>query len=616
MDMDSAKRLREAADNRDAAFRIVLGAAGSDFLGLRDRLTQEPTCKEFALVDDQRRSLRTESFRKETKGWRASPATAALLVKSLDAPANVTAGANASLSAIRAARAWRRACVAIAALADNVGVLFAAGVADALMLSLSQAMADGDNARAILCFDTVTALLEHDETNFAKESEWGESYVENTVKIRDAAKALISTNLEVSDAFMDAGLIDAIGLVAATRESGDGELREAGFLVLSKIVWLSEKALPRVTAPLVTNLLEHISSVDRHDCEQLDALTHIIEMHFKKFTMNWPEDAPQLSCATGALDPIVSPHGLEMLTGVVRKGYVLELGTMFGYLAQEHDFEQVSGYPYARSIATSETLLEALYEIVALDDKGAQDYLDLTHGEVTVYNSDGTWKSKTTRSMERSHSGFSGTTWTKFEDPRVAALEAISRVVQFGGFPDGSRLRPLVPLLTRSLARTVGPDAEFGPDIFNGREAAFLLIERLSGSKYGLSREIADAGGPAAILDVIERNRLPNSTEVPELTWKVQQSAFHAILALLAAGQLGPVRLAVAASNVVAPNAPDLSEANGLKNASSNDVPDIAQAGTVLQMLLRKLADITPESWAEVWAALPPVQDVIERGRI
>ena len=88
MDMESAKRLREAADNRDAAFRIVLGAAGSDFLGLRDRLTQEPTCKEFALVDDQRRSLRTDSFRKETKGWRASPATAALLVKSLDAPAN------------------------------------------------------------------------------------------------------------------------------------------------------------------------------------------------------------------------------------------------------------------------------------------------------------------------------------------------------------------------------------------------------------------------------------------------------------------------------------------------------------------------------------------------
>ena len=527
MDMESAKREREAADNRDAAFRIVLGAAGSDFLGLRDRLTQEPTCKEFALVDDQRRSLRTDSFRKETKGWRASPATAALLVKSLDAPANVTAGANASLSAIRAARAWRRACVAIAALADNVGVLFAAGVADALMLSLSQAMADGDNARAILCFDTVTALLEHDETNFAKQSEWGESYEENTAKMHDAA--LISTNLEVSDAFMDAGLIDAIGEVAATREPGDGELREAGFLVLSRIVWLSEHALPRVTAPLVTNLLELIATIDAGgDCEQLDALTHIIEMHFKKFTMGWPEDAPQLSCAAGALDPLVSPHGLELLTGVIRKGYVLELGTMFGYLAQERDFEQVSGYPYARSIATSQKLLDALFEIVALDDKAAQDYLDLTHGEVTVYNSDGSFKSKISHSMIRSHSGYAGTTWTKWEDPRVAALEAISRVVRYGGFPDGSRLRPLVPLLTRSLARTVGPDAEFGPDIFDAREAALLLIERLSGSKYGLSREIADAGGPAAILDVVERNRLPGSTAVPELIWKVQCSAWCA----------------------------------------------------------------------------------------
>mmetsp|Transcript_30881 Transcript_30881/g.102172 ORF Transcript_30881/g.102172 Transcript_30881/m.102172 type:complete len:616 (-) Transcript_30881:1050-2897(-) len=615
MELASAKRQREAADNRDAAFRIVLGAAGSDFLGLRDRLTQEPTCKEFALVDDQRRSLRTDSFRTETKGWRASPATAALLVKSLDAPANVTAGANASLSAIRAARAWRRACVAIAALADNVGLLFAAGVADALMLSLSQAMADGDSARAILCFDTVTALLEHDETNFAKQSEWGESYEENTAKMRDAAKALISTNLEVSDAFMDAGLIDAIGAVAATREPGDGELREAGFLVLSRIVWLSEHALPRVTAPLVTNLLELIATIDAGgECEHLDALTHIIEMHFKKFTMGWPEDAPQLSCAAGALDPLVSPHGLELLTVVIRKGYVLELGTMFGYLAQERDFEQLSGYPYARSIATSETLLEALYEIVALDDKGAQDYLDLTHGEVTVYNSDGSFKSKHTHSMIRSHSGYAGTTWTKWEDPRVAALEAISRLVRYGGFPDGSRLRPLVPLLTRSLARTVGPDAEFGPDIFDCREAALLLIERLSGSKYGLSREIADAGGPAAILDVIERNRLPGSTAVPELVMKVQGSAWYALLAIAAAGQLGPVRLAVAASGIVQPGAPDLSEAQGLIDGASSQ--NVATSGTNLQKCLRWLADVTPESWADRWLPLEVVQEVIDNGRI
>ena len=590
----SAKREREAANNRDTALRIVFGPAGQRFMSLRERLMQEPTCKDFALVDEsQGYTPRDVKFVEQTKGWRATPATAARLAAALAAPANLDAGANDCFAAVRAARAWKGVLIAVAALAGSVGVLFAAGIPDALMRCLSRATADGDNERAILCFEVIAALLSYDENDHTTEytdrlvsnlkqvgsgddqmariadakarathlpirSEWSESHTSNLAVIDDQRARLISTNREVSDALMDAGLIDAIGAVAATREPSDGKLRAASFLALEHVVWLSEHALPRVTAPLVTNLLELIAvSAPSKTCEEIDALATIVSSNFKKFELTWPEGSPKFSCAAGALDPLVSPRGLSLLTGVIREGFVLEVGGMFDHLALETDLEDANSatWPYARSIAASQTLLEALYEIIALDDAGAQSYTALTKSATT--NSDG---STSMHFAIRSHSGYAGTTWTTFADPRVAALEVVKRVVEYGGFPDGARLRPVIPLLMSLLMRTLGPDtellAQFGPDKFECREHAFLLIQRLSGSKYGLSREIVEAGGPAAILDVIERNRQPGSTAVPELIAKVQKSAWYALMSLAAAGQLEPVRLAIAASNIVQPDAP------------------------------------------------------------
>ena len=88
----------------------------------------------------------------------------------------------------------------------------------------------------------------------------------------------------------------------------------------------------------------------------------------------------------------------------------------------------------------------------------------------------------------------------------------------------------------------------------------------------------------------------------------------RAVLAIAAAGQLGPVRLAAAASGIVQPGAPDLSEAQGLIDGASSE--KVATSGTNLQKCLRWLADVTPESWADQWLPLEVVQDVIDNGRV
>jgi hypothetical protein len=590
MDSPSAKREREAVDNRDAAFRIVLGAAGSGFMGLREMVLQERTCKEFALSEGRGRAgLRTVAFKEETKGWRVSGEVARGLAVALDAAASADAGASGGFAIARAARAPERACIALAALANNVGELFAAGVPGAQMRMLRREVAANGHARAILCLESVTALLDH-KTEFV--NNWGPSYAANTVEmLKEASDQISGTNMEVSDALIEAGLLDAISAITATREPDLHDLRDLSCYALCEIKWQSERALPRVEASLLTDLLHFIANTSREASGyELTALTQIVGSHFKKFGANWPEDAPRVSCAAGALDVVVSSRGLSIVAGVVRRGEVLEVGPMVAHLALE---PAVGTSSYAKSIAASEELFDALYSVINLDDDGAREY------QAFLYT-DG-------HKFLRSHSGYANTTWTTVPDPRIAALEAVTRVVDRGGFPDGSRLRPLVPILTNLLVQTCSPDAQPGPDLFEAREFALALILNLC-CTYGLSRAIADAGGADAILAVIKRNRLPGSPAVPELIWKVQHSAWHAILALITTGQLAHLRAAIRSSTIVLPGAPDLSEANGLvENASAEQ---IARSGTNLQNILRVWSGLPDDARVEDWMSLGTGQPI------
>ena len=550
------QRLREAESIRirDAALRVVLtctDAFGNGLLGVKDLVTAEATSHEFALSDG-RFGMRSYVFQPQVAALdlRTSAEICERLVAALGGSDD--AGASA-FAAARASRAPERACVAIAALRGCTENLISAGAIEALVTMVSRAVADRARARASLGLVAIaTMLFVHGP------------HGSNSKDLEPSAR--------VSDAFMDAGLIEVAGVVTATRGPEDFYLRESCFFALVNVQWNSPKSLPRVSHDLIENLVGLLGE-SLHG-EMFYLLCEIARAHVNG---EKGDDAPRVSCADGVIGAFVSPQSLSIIAGFINDGFGNDSCRILNTLLSK----EFMG-PYARAIGACDEVMEALFAVIALDRAGEREY--------TAPSIDPDVPETTFSGNYDQPGGFEGT-----PDARCSALETMRRMSDHKQvFGDGARerLRPLVPLLTKLLIET--QSAAYGPDTFGLRSYSCILIGTLCGSTYGLSRELVDANALDALIGVLERARLPESTATPMCIGVIQQDACSAICALMATGQLEAARRAIAASTVVQPDAEAFEGESGL-----------------FQHYLRGFSDATPTEWDEHWLQTSWVQSVI-----
>ena len=542
--MESAtQRRRETADVRNAALRVLLthtDAAGNGFLGIRDQLKCESISQEFALCD-RHYGLRTKGFLSETYEFKlASPAIWARLAAALnrggDASTNAALGGGGDASAggfvaARAARAPERAMVAIAALRNSTDDIIEYGVIEALVPTLRRAVEDRARARASLAFDACAMLMGvHEEHP------------------RFAA---------ISDALMDVGFLDVVGAVATTLGPEDAYLCESCFFALARVDWIRPSGLPRLSSEFITNLLEVLGETAHVNYEVSYALIQIADAHIQAKKVDWPEDAPRVSCAPGVLDPLVSPRGLSIMANLISRRHMGECAGILYNLLYHADMVD-----YARTVGACDELLDALFTVLGLDAACDHDYM-LSHPRRTV---------------TKNHYGYTQPYETVL-DPRVDALEALEVLALHRAFgaASGERLRPLGPLLINILLEYSGSGAQPGPQNYNARSISCNLITYLCGKDCGLSRALVDANVLDALMAVLARTRLPESTATDELVGQLEEYAVAAILALIATGQMIPARAAIRDSPVFQPGATDF--ANPERQRALWDFAHMTNAG-------------------------------------
>lgn len=551
----SPQRLREAARTRDAALRVLFeatGPKGDGFLGLRDQLKAEATSHDFAL--SQRRYGISNAFKAETEGFKTTPETLRRLVAALRGGGGGDAGAS-GFAAERATCAPERACIAIAALRGCPVDLIAEGAFDALVPMICGAVADlapRVRRRAEIGFEACGALLDAVSGTYGKHA--------------------------VSDALLEAGLLVAVEAVAETRGPEYSFLRWTSFGALSQVGLESQNGLPRLRPAVVANLLELalVAQPGPNDESGLSALDHIAYAVY-----NAAAEGLNICCAPGVLDTLVSPRGLSCMTHLVLTGHMNFCGSILGKLCGAQRLREADTPSYALSIGACDELLDALFDVIALDAAGARVYLNRDRDVDTT-------------TVIRNHEGydqpggFEGT-----PDPRVNALEVLGEVLKAKGFGDGAgeRLRPLVPLLTSLLVETCSPTAQYGPDTYETRHFACRILGRFC-RDFNLSRAVVDAHGLDALTGVLDRRVLPGSTATPRLIGATESAAMVGIISVIAAGHITAARDAISASAAIQPNATPFQ-------------------ALYVHEALRAFAHLTPALWREEWLHKSWIQEIL-----
>ena len=524
--MNSNTRQRTSNDDTTRrALRIVLQQQDlSSCTDVCEALQQQATSKDFALS----RPGRAEAMRYHylvAKPINVDAKLARRLARALVSGGSATTdGDSQSFSAIWAARAAERACVACCVLQRATAPLVEAGVPAALVYALRCAVEASDaRAQPKLYAATIVTLLDFDNYPLPEaDEETGYRGLDETCR------------LEISNQLVQAGFLQVTSAVATTRGEETSGLRSAVFYGFTKLTLLSWPTLYGLPAALVTNLLEltAASIPDPDGGHALTALHRILCTHGESDSLGY--EGPEFKFPLETLAGLVAPRGLSILTDVIKCGAAGSACELLTHLAR-CDF-QGRGVPsvssgFCEAIAES-PIIDTLLDIIGYDDKATRAYLELKPNQGTI---------------TRRHSGFAGE-FTAKPDPRPVALDLLSTVMDFYGFEDGERLRPAIAPIVQVLRLTCQEGAQYGPDTFETRLHGLNILARLCGTKYRLSREVLRQGGLDATTLVLENLKLPGSTATPKLLRKGIYDAMVLLFALAAAGHLASVQAALAAS--------------------------------------------------------------------
>lgn len=524
-----------------------------------ERLRQQTTCKDFALSQPgtadatAHHKLSAQPFTVDAKLARS---LARALLRGGSAAttdgdslrggsAATTDGDGKSFSAIWAARAAERACVAIGVLQGATAPLVEASVPAALVFALRCAVEASDAARASLFATAILTLL-------------------HAIDFSDKA-----SRLEISNQLVQAGFIQVASTVAATRGDAMSRLRNTLFCAFSKLNLLSWPSMYCLPASLVTNLLElaAASMPDPNAEEALFALHTIVRTNGKSDELR--HEGPLYKFPLQTLGGLVTPRGLSNLADIIRCGAISNASEFLTDLVR-CDYKDV-GVPSSFCSAIAESpVIDAILDIIGYDDAATRAYLELKPNQGKYV---------------RTHTGFTGEFCTK-PDPRPLALELLSTVMDFHGFGDGERLRPAIAPIVRVLRLTCQEGAQPCPDTFETRLHALHILARLCGTKYRLSRDVLRQGGLDAAIRVLERLKLPGSTATPRLLRTGIWDATLPLFALAAAGHLASSQAALVASPEILRVSDVITGEAGANNA------------TRLKFLLTMLSTCSDEDWA------------------
>ena len=268
--MNSNTRQRTSNDDTTRrALRIVLQQQDlSSCTDVCEALQQQATSKDFALS----RPGRAEAMRYHylvAKPINVDAKLARRLARALVSGGSATTdGDSQSFSAIWAARAAERACVACCVLQRATAPLVEAGVPAALVYALRCAVEASDTrAQPKLYAATIVALL--DEDNFPAMDAPSPTGIEEMAKI------------EISNQLVQAGFLQVASVVATTRGKETSGLRHSVFYAFQKLCLLSWPSLYGLPAALVSNLLELMaaSMPDPNEDKALSALKKIVITH-------------------------------------------------------------------------------------------------------------------------------------------------------------------------------------------------------------------------------------------------------------------------------------------------------------------------------------------------
>ena len=554
--MNSNTRQRTSNDDTTtSALRIVLQQQDlSSYTDVCEALQQQATSKDFALS----RPGRAEASHHHdlvAKPINVDAKLARRLARALVSGGGsaTTDGDSQSFSAIWAARAAERACVACCVLQRATAPLVEAGVPAALVYALRCAVEASDApAQPKLYAATIAALLNYD--NFPAMDAPSPTGIEEMAKI------------EISNQLVQAGFLQVVSTVATTRGEETSGLRHSVFYAFQKLCLLSWPSLYGLPAALVSNLLEltAASMPDPDEDGALSALKKIVITHGKSDAIVYK--GPKFKFPLGTLAGLVAPRGLSILADAIKCGAAADTCELLTDLAR-------CDRPFCRAIAES-PIIDAILDIISSNADKIRAYVEL--------------KPNVSYTHTQTHTGFTGefTTNTK-PDPRPLALDLLRTAMDFRGFGDGERLRPAIAPIVRILRLTCQEGAQYGPDTFDTRKDGLNILARLCGTKYRLSREVLRQGGLDAATLVLENLKLPGSTATPRLLMAAIHEAVIPLFALAAAGHLASVKAALAAS-------PSILRVTDLVTGDAQ-----APYATRYKQLLTSLSTCSEEDWTE-----------------
>ena len=576
--MDSNTRQRTSNDTTTSALRIVLQQQDlSSYTDVCEALQQQATSKDFALSRPGR--AEAKFYRLPAKPINVDAQHARRLARALVSGGGsaTTDGDSQSFSAIWAARAAERACVACCVLQRATAPLVEAGVPAALVYALRCAVEASDaRAQPKLYAATIVALLDYD--NFPRQEPDEDTGYRGLDEF---------SRLEISNQLVQAGFLQVTSAVATTRGEETSGLRNSVFYGFTRLTLLSWPTLYGLPAALVSNLLELVaaSMPDPYDDMALSALKKIVMTHGESDTLGY--DGPDFKFPLETLAGLVAPRGLSILTDVIKCGAAGSACELLTHLAR-CDF-QGRGVPsvssgFCRAIAES-PIIDTLLDVIGYDDEATRAYLELKPNHGTI---------------KRRHSGFAGE-FTAKPDPRPVVLDLLSTLMNFGGFGDGEQLRPAIAPIVRVLRLTCQEGAQYGPDTFETRLHGLNILARLCGTKYRLSGEVLRQGGLDAVTLVLENLKLPGSTATPRLLRKAVYDAMVPLFALAAAGHLASVQAALAAS-------PSILRVTDLITGDAQ-----ADHAKYYKLLMAALATCSAEDWTRL-ATVPVGKYAVEIG--
>ena len=553
--MNATRQRTSNDDTTTRALRIVLQQQDlSRYTDVCEALQQQATSKEFALSRPGR--AEANFYRLPAKPINVDAQHARRLARALVSGGSATTdGDSQSFSAIWAARAAERACVACCVLQRATAPLVEAGVPAALVYALRCAVEASDaRGQPKLYAATIAALLNYDNFRHPEADE--------ETGYRDIEPSW----LEISNQLVQAGFLQEVSTVATTRGKETSGLRHSVFYAFQKLCLLSWPSLYGLPAALVSNLLEltAASMPDPDEDGALSALKKIVITHGKSDAI--VHKGPKWKFPLGTLVGLVAPRGLSILADAIKCGAAADTCELLTDLAR-------CDRPFCRAIAES-PIIDALLDIIGSDAEAIRAYVEL--------------KPNVSYTLTRTHTGFTGQfTTNTLPDPRPLALDLLRTAMDFRGFGDGERLRPAIAPIVRVLRLTCQEGAQYGPDTFNTRKDGLNILARLCGTKYRLSREVLRQGGLDATTLVLENLKLPGSTAKPRLLMVAIHEAVIPLFALAAAGHLASVRAALAAS-------PSILRVTDLVTGDAQ-----APYATRYKQLLTSLSTCNEEDWTE-----------------